>query len=283
MDNENTDEGGWKLPVGLGAAVLIVWASSGFAVWSQLANVERGTFGDMFGAVNALFSGLAFAGVIYAIMLQRKELQLQRFELRLTRDELSGQKEQLRAQNETLKQQNFENTFFQLLRLHNDIVASIKLRDVALELRGAVPITPVAIEGRGCFETIFSRLKRHAVGFQNHVIGTDSERINTMYLAFYPEIEADLGHYFRSLYNIVKFVDSSSAENKRIYTNLVRAQLSKYELAILLYNCVSDKGSDKFLPLVKRYDLLKMVPEDDLIESREANLVRPLNPGVRQA
>ena len=52
------------------------------------SNEARGTFGDMFGAVNTLFSGLAFAGVIYAILLQRKELSLQRKELELTRGEL---------------------------------------------------------------------------------------------------------------------------------------------------------------------------------------------------
>jgi hypothetical protein len=39
---------------------------------------EAGPFGDMFGALNALFSGLAFAGLIIAILLQREELKLQR-------------------------------------------------------------------------------------------------------------------------------------------------------------------------------------------------------------
>ena len=43
----------------------------------------RGQFGDLFGGVNALFTGLAFAGVIYTILLQRRELELQREELRL--------------------------------------------------------------------------------------------------------------------------------------------------------------------------------------------------------
>ena len=41
----------------------------------------RGQFGDSFGAINALFAGLAFAGVIFAIILQKKELELQRQEL----------------------------------------------------------------------------------------------------------------------------------------------------------------------------------------------------------
>lgn len=48
----------------------------------------RGQFGDIFGGVNALFTGLAFAGVIYTILLQRRELELQREELRLNRAEL---------------------------------------------------------------------------------------------------------------------------------------------------------------------------------------------------
>ena len=32
-------------------------------------------FGDMFGAVNALFSGLALAGVVYTVLLQHEELR----------------------------------------------------------------------------------------------------------------------------------------------------------------------------------------------------------------
>ncbi len=37
---------------------------------------ERGQAGDLYGSINALFSGLAFAGVIVAILLQREELAL---------------------------------------------------------------------------------------------------------------------------------------------------------------------------------------------------------------
>ena len=46
---------------------------------------KQGQFGDQFGAVNALFSGLAFAGLIFTIILQKKELALQREELTLAR------------------------------------------------------------------------------------------------------------------------------------------------------------------------------------------------------
>lgn len=72
-----------------GFLVLTIWLLSAFTLYFSFSNwQDRGTFGDMFGAVNALFSGLAFSGVIYTILLQRKELVLQRKELELTRQEL---------------------------------------------------------------------------------------------------------------------------------------------------------------------------------------------------
>lgn len=46
-----------------------------------------GEIGDMFGAVNAIFSGLAFAGIIITILLQKTELSEQRKELTETRNE----------------------------------------------------------------------------------------------------------------------------------------------------------------------------------------------------
>ena len=45
---------------------------------------KSGVLGDSFGALNALFSGIAFAGLIIAILYQREDLILQRNELRLT-------------------------------------------------------------------------------------------------------------------------------------------------------------------------------------------------------
>lgn len=82
--------------------VIVVQGIFGFIIWFSFDSMnERGTFGDMFGAINALFSGLAFCGVIYAILLQRRELELQREELTLTRKEL---KKSADAQQEISKQ-----------------------------------------------------------------------------------------------------------------------------------------------------------------------------------
>jgi hypothetical protein len=73
---------------------------------------DRSNFGEMFGGLNTLFSGLAFIGVIYAILLQRKELQYQRRELRfqrleleLTRNELKRSAEAQEKSEQALKDQ----------------------------------------------------------------------------------------------------------------------------------------------------------------------------------
>jgi hypothetical protein len=198
----------------------------------------------MFGAVNALFSGLAFAGLIYAILLQREELEFQRQELIETRAELKGQKEHLAAQSKTLQKQNFENTFFQLLRLHHDIVS-------AMEFDGNA--------GRECFESFLQNFAGH---YRDLRTTSPGEMLNTAYLRFHEELQGRTGHYFRNLYNLVKFVKNSDVENKQFYANLVRAQLSSNELTLLFYNCLSSLGITKFKPLVEEFALLENMDQD---------------------
>lgn len=66
--------------------IILLWAGSGILIHNHFSDeTARGTFGDMFGAVNALFSGLALFGIITTIIIQQKELTLQREELSDTR------------------------------------------------------------------------------------------------------------------------------------------------------------------------------------------------------
>ena len=90
----------------------------------------RGLAGDMYGGINALFTGLAFAGLIMTLIVQMRELELQREELGAMKDELSGQRSQMELQNESVKKQIFENTFFQMMRMHNEIVSKMDIRNV---------------------------------------------------------------------------------------------------------------------------------------------------------
>ena len=89
--------------------VLLIQSLLGFAIYYNLPSwSDRGTFGDMFGGINTLFSGLAFAGIIFTIFQQHKELKLQSKELQLQRKELELTRNELRdaanAQAEQVKQ-----------------------------------------------------------------------------------------------------------------------------------------------------------------------------------
>lgn len=80
---------------------------------------QRGTLGDMFGVVNALFSGLAFAGIILTIYMQKHELEMQRNELEETR-------EVFKTQTELMNHQQYDTTFFSLLDNHRNLIDSLK-------------------------------------------------------------------------------------------------------------------------------------------------------------
>ena len=92
---------------------------------SDVIWTNRGQFGDMFGAVNALFSGLAFAEIIITILLQRQELvaqrqqlELNRIEVALTREEMMLARLEQEKQNETFHKQRFDDSFYNLLAIH---------------------------------------------------------------------------------------------------------------------------------------------------------------------
>lgn len=64
---------------------------------------KRGQFGDQFGAMNALFSGLAFFGLILTIAFQARDLNLQRKDLRLQTEALRLQIQEFKEQKDEMK------------------------------------------------------------------------------------------------------------------------------------------------------------------------------------
>ena len=206
---ESEDRIDWITPLLISIGILLVWAISGLLLHNDQ---NRGTFGDMFGAVNALFSGLAFGGIIYAILLQRKELALQRSELELTRNELEGQKLQLKAQNETLEKENFESTFFLLLNLQQQIVQDIDIRLKSQKL----------LRGRRCFRFLYKEYIEEYEKCFKHSVTDEIGLISQTYFDFYETRQDKLAHYFQTLYNIVKYVNESAPDiDKKKYESFV--------------------------------------------------------------
>jgi hypothetical protein len=62
--------------------VTLIWSISWWLItrFGGFCEEQAGSFGDSFGAVNALFTGLAFAVLIYTIYQQQRQFSLERFE-----------------------------------------------------------------------------------------------------------------------------------------------------------------------------------------------------------
>lgn len=242
--------------------VIGLWFLNYYTLNDQLGkeNInDRGTFGDMFGAVNALFSGLAFAGIIWTILLQRNELRLQREDSKLSREEAIDQ-------NYTLKLQRFENTFFNMLNLQNEIVKNLKL--------GAAESRQVIEEAQNdlfCFLSVENFAKHHR---QTHIQpqpnsltitpqspSNAQSLLNKFYHEkFYNKYASSFNHYFRHLYHIFKFIYFSELDRaqKNFYATITRAQLSQGELYLIAFNMLIDGyGRPYMLYLVKEYDILQ--------------------------
>lgn len=256
-ENQSASIKRWAIGLISGAIALVAFYAGIilYFTWpvTEFSVAQSGVFGDSFGLLTSLFSGLAFSGLIVTILLQREDLNLQRQELSETRKEM--------------KFQNFETTFFQMLRLHNDILASIDLLKVRT---GRTTETT----GRDCFNTFYKRLK-DTFNLQNETKRAQPIALITCsYRAFWQDHRQDLGHYYRYLYRIFKYVDESSipSDEKQLYASIIRAQLSDMEIALLFYNCLSEFGSEKFKPLVEKYALLDNLQEDLLFEKDHRNL-----------
>ena len=166
---------------------------------------------------------------------------LQTRELQLSTEELRNSVSVLREQSRALERQNFERTFFELVRLHHDIIKDLDFR------RDDV----VTASGRDCFRVFCKRFR----ALHDEAVETDAlQRIRTAYGAFHEKYGHEVGHYFRNLYRILRFVHESDATHKTHYTAILRAQLSSSELLLMCYGTLHDVG-ENLKPLAEAYAL----------------------------
>lgn len=272
-DKQNNKETKSRLWIWIVVAIVGVLALWGLSWWgiSKFINEpsNQGTFGDMFGAVNALFSGLAFAGLIITLLYQREELKLQREELQETRKELKGQREEFEEQNKTMKRQRFENTFFNMLSLQQEIVANLSVEWKEREwkvLESQWKERVINNKGREVFEKIYEGINVQPTYMHKgikEIVNQEIENYNE-----YRELISRFDHYFRHLYRIFKYIDETDLidEKERYdYASIVRSQLSDYELVMLFYNCLAQKDNgieeNNFKPLIEKYAIFNNLRE----------------------
>lgn len=202
---------------------------------------KLGEFGDFYGGVlNPILTFLMFIGLLITIVMQKNELTLTRDEYKRTSDALSDQAK-------TAQKQSFESTFFNLLQNHNNITNSLVFDDRII--CSIINRNNESTTGRMVFYSILRWMS-----------DDDDSDFLEYYTNFNQTENHIVGHYFRNLYQILKFIDSSNLddEDKISYSRIIRAQLSADELALLYFNCICHKvDQGHFLDYVKRYSFLE--------------------------
>jgi hypothetical protein len=200
---------------------------------------ELGHWGDSFSALSALFAALGFIAVIAT---------------------LRQQQQQIKAAEDEQNRQRFASTYFELLRLLREARNDVRFRysreyakknqQSREERRGAAAFRAASYEALSLLGGNSVNLSKEQVGeiYQKNV---------------HARFESNFGPYFRLLYTIlerIKVERSLSASERVRYGNLLRSQLTSYEITLAGLNGLSPVSKD-FSTLVTEFHLLKYLPE----------------------
>lgn len=206
---------------------------------SLLGSYFQGAVGSLWALAGLMFIYVAFLGQKQQLLLQREEME--------------GQETQFQLQQDSIKRQNFESAFFQLLNLHGQNISQMR----QLKTNSQTSEVYVQHEGRSCFVKWFAEMQNvYSASRPSEDQRKSLQHSVDCYIKFYDSRQANLAHYFRTLYHVFKFVEDSDIEDKRRYTSLVRAQLSAAELLLLFYNGISPHG-EKFMPIIVKFGLFE--------------------------
>jgi hypothetical protein len=232
----------WKFAIVLSVVFCIYAAFFVLLLWDEpfgqiAGKMREGTFGDSFGTLNTLFSGLAFSGVLITMLFQRKDLS------------------ETRAQ---IAHQQIESQFYSMLSLQQEVVRNFDLQ------RGAGGA--VIAQGRDCFKNWAAGITH----YYKNAKGSHEERVAKGVEGLLVQHKADLGLYFRSLYSVFRFVYNCEHKERAQFGLVVRSLLSDHELIVLFYNSLSLRGV-KFSKYIYEFALFDNLEVGLLLDEADVN------------
>ncbi len=226
----------WLFVAGLIVLVAVLGLALYLEAWRSGNDLTLGTFGDFVGGVvNPVLTFLTFMGLLITILLQQKGLA----------DAKNGAK---------------EATFFEMLNLHNSIVNAMDVHRKDREV----------MHGRDCFRYFAKQIKE---GYDNSLNPTERQKALDGHEALWTDFSGDLAHYYRYLYNLIRFIDENFDDRMR-YIRILRALISNDELVVLFYNGLTDRA-DKFKAYMERFALLDNLPPNRLFHPTHQTFYAP--------
>ncbi|MFC5625652.1 putative phage abortive infection protein [Algoriphagus winogradskyi] len=224
----------------LGAIIFILFigelAYEGWINFYTINSERAGQTGDFIGGiVGSIFT-------IVGIVLLYETLSLQR--------------QEFIASRKVFQTQQFENKYFSLIQLYNNIVNSFHLE-----------INNHSYKGKEFFAKKKQIILSTFIPANSYF--KDQKQAIALYSNFYIAEREILGQYFRTLYRIFELIETTieDTEEKLSYIKIIRGQLSESELFFLKYNAWTTFG-EKFRPYIINHNLVKHLP---ILERMEFN------------
>ncbi|QNM92347.1 putative phage abortive infection protein [Aliarcobacter cryaerophilus] len=225
-------------------------------IGKQIDKIEKfGQFGDYVGGtLNPLFAFFSFLILVFTIQLQRKQLN----------ESAITQKKQL----DFIEKQNFETTFFNMINLNNQIVNNLSLTKSNNSTNPILTVKEfysiggtnvnVVNDNNYTGKEVLSKLFEILNVFIKDNLKNNSYDPTNLYRAFLLEYQFLIDNYFRNIYNILKLIEQNkNIENKKTYSNILRAQLSNVELALILMNALYYHENKKLFYLLVKFEFMK--------------------------
>lgn len=167
---------------------------------------------------------------------------------------------------------------FRLIENHQHILRSLRVTQKSQENREGVGKDHYGINTFWYFRQM---VQNHYLSCEN-LGDTDIKKLENAYRHIYiiDEQRQYFGHYFRNLFHIFKFIETSAFadKEKQEYAELVRAQLSYLELHFLFLNCLIEEGKE-FRNYVSKFSLLKELPVFSFAPSARIEKIQ-INPTI---
>lgn len=239
-------------------------------------NETRGLFGDSTGAINTLFSSLAFAGVILTIYWQIQESSKNKEEDHRKQFEdvffrMAGNFEQIIAGlRMVVEESSFDfasllnsmgsNDPIHIASISNAPMTSSMMTSVQTDTSGPAKSEKMVKVGREVFQCLYEQHTKEGFTMRRAIEDSGIEG----YEGF---MQGELDHYFRYFYRILRYIDDSKlidGKQKYEYAAILRAHLSIYELLLIHYNGLSEDGWDRLKPLIEKYSMLDNIRDSKL-------------------
>ncbi len=177
-------------------------------------------------------------------------------------------------QTKLLIQSQFETSFFSLLNHQNNLLNSLSDDFSSTESKGQSFISKFADSLEiNIFDSFY--YYKHFTGESINQSRIRHDINKEFEITFNSWQNHQLGAYFRHVYNILLFIDESGVDNKQKYCNLLYAQMSDRELFAIFYNCISDRGFDKFKPLADKYKMFENMESTGFVFEKHCKIFYP--------